>query len=154
MRAAWIVMGSLTLAAPLVGWAQAPVAAKASARRCDVAEVGKFDFWLGKWSGTETLQVDGKPQPGGTATVEVVPVLEGCALLERREVRLPQQTLKTLSLFAYDRDLKRWRLHFFDDADINQVWEGSFVNGRWEFSREREADGKKLLVRIVWIEAS
>jgi hypothetical protein len=151
MKAVLILVASLGLTLPHAGSAQA---AAATAGRCQPAQAGRFDFWIGKWSGREISPTDGKPQPGGSSsTVEVVPVLAGCGVLERREIRLPKETLRTLSLFAYDGELKRWRLHFFDDAGINQEWEGDFVDGHWQFSRERVADGKKMLVRITWVEA-
>lgn len=128
-----------------------PAASAGAADKCGSKEHHEFDFWVGEWSGVEKSPEAGADKPMSTAKIAVTKVLGGCALLEHKEVRASDLAFDSATLMAYDKPTGTWALHYYDDFNFDfQVWDGSQVDGRWRFSRERLLDGKKVQVRITW----
>lgn len=71
-------------------------------RRCAGEEHRRFDSLLGEWSGERT-DAEGRASP---VTVELVRILEGCAVMER--VRSREGNWEAFRVRAYEPDPGRW----------------------------------------------
>jgi len=113
----------------------------------------RFDFMVGPWHtvdpGTGTVAA-----AEGESTVETI--LDGCIVHEHR--RLSRQGKRLFdgdAYWGYDSTTKHWLLFYMDDMSHMQVYEGREEKGQLAFYRERpEADGKLILIRIVYAPAS
>lgn len=83
---------------------------------CEAAEHRQFDFWVGQWN-VQNFQKrpdapeDTKLYETGTATADIQPILDGCAVVEHWEGRLlPDRRILGFSLRSWDPETERWHV--------------------------------------------
>lgn len=119
-----------------------------------------FDFGIGAWhthikrrlhplSGSdEWVQADG--------TVITRPIWGGKAQLEELTVGAPVGPIEGITLRMYDQDAHQWKLYWVDSDDgaLGNPVIGEFKDGVGSFYDQDEIDGRSVLVRNVYSDAS
>ncbi len=110
---------------------------------CAGHEYRVFDYWIGDW---DAYDVD---QPNKIAARnKVVPILDGCVLLE--DYRGTNGS-RGESFTIYDASRKLWHQTWVTNGGKLLVIEGGIENGEMILSgQDRTPDGKPRLVRGVW----
>lgn len=111
----------------------------------------QFDFWIGSWDvNLRTLQPDNSWKDSVKARAEVIPILDGKAILELWD----SPTIKGFSLRTYDEARKKWVLFLNWPGDNNSsigAMTGGFRHGRGEFiARGRRPDGSVSVSRYTF----
>jgi hypothetical protein len=119
-----------------------------------------FDFWIGDWNiEQQILQQDGSwlELPAHTS---VSATLDGLALIEHWngqvqfywEGMTESQSIKGLSVRAYDPKTAKWYIHWMDTRSprFGDPYAGNFIDGRGEFFREWETPAGKRTGRITF----
>lgn len=125
-----------------------------------LAEVRAFDFWIGDWTIQQRiLQQDGT-WTNFEAKTSVSLTLDGRALLEHWQGTVQffwegmnaPETMKGLSVRAYDPQTDQWYIHWMDTRfpQFGRPYIGNFADDRGEFFREWETPQGKRLGRITF----
>jgi hypothetical protein len=152
------VLGTLLLAAPVLGFAAARVfSSPSSAQDTSRERDGQrdFDFSVGTW--TTKLSRLSRPLSGSTTwityegTTVVRKVWDGRANLVELDVKGTAGQIEGLSLRLYNPQSAKWTLHYASsrDGSLAPPVIGSFVNGRGEFYGQDTLNGRAILVRFV-----
>lgn len=109
-----VLVGLLPLG--LGAWHSESAGGSISKTDCRQPEHREFDFWIGKWKVHNHQTNPATPDDTtlydtGTATAEVHPILDGCAVVEHWEGRLvPDRQVLGFSLRAWNPDTERWHV--------------------------------------------
>lgn len=127
---------------------------------CDAPEARAFDFWIGDWDIQQKILGRDGTWLSFKAKSSVSPALDGCALIEQWEGAvqffwegmLSPETIKGLSVRAYDRESDSWYIHWMDTRTprFEGPYKGGFNGKRGEFFREWETPKGKRLGRITF----
>jgi hypothetical protein len=98
----------------------------------------QFDFWLGKWD--LTWSVDGK----GTNRIERI--LDGKIIQENFE----SVNLQGLSFSAYDPERDLWCQTWVDNSGGYLDFTGKYDNGKMILGRDAIVKGEACRQRMVW----
>lgn len=178
------VLFTLAALLPLGSGAQhlESVEARDAGSYCRHPEHREFDFWVGEWEVHNRQTNPATPDDTtlydtGTATAEVHPILDGCAVVEHWEGRLvPDRHVLGFSLRAWSPDTERWHVllnwpspgspGFFEidgtfDGDVGDFvfpGRGGFVRYRFSGTRSGEprwegarADGRDGPWTPFWV---
>lgn len=133
---------------------------KSEAKNCSEKEHRQFDFWLGDWSiKQKILKADGKWFEADAET-SVKPALDGCALVENwsgevlffwEGMKTPE-TIKGLSVRAYNAKTKKWTINWMDTRGLEfGAHAGGFTESKGEFFRTvKNPDGNEMKTRITF----
>lgn len=119
-------------------------------RRCDTPEAYEFDFALGAWQGTTTLE-DGSTAP---ITLRSESILGGCALLDRIAIG---DRWESLDVRAFDPTVDAWVGYRLDtEHTVPHRLEGRVRGREAELLGTRDADEGPIMVmsRWEWLSAS
>ncbi len=101
----------------------------------------QFDFWLGDW---EVSWGDGQQ---GTNRIDKI--LDGKVIREQFDGN-PAMDFRGLSLSVYDSAGEQWRQTWVDMQGNYWAFHGGFEDGRMTLSTEQVAEGKGVLLRMVF----
>lgn len=105
---------------------------------CTTPEARAFDPFVGDWSGTDEE---------ATVTVQVYPILNGCALMDFVEVQEAPRPYKRFRVRAYDATLGQWVQYAIDNrAPVFERAAGSFDDGTATLTTQ----GDGALFRETW----
>ena len=117
-----------------------------------------FDFHFGKWrSHIQTLT---KPLTGSKTwikmegVVTVTKIWDGKASLEELKAEGPGGLIEGATLYFYNPQSYQWSQSFALSATgiLGVPAIGGFKNGRGEFYSKETHDGRKVLVRSLWLD--
>ncbi|WP_199610531.1 hypothetical protein [Flocculibacter collagenilyticus] len=114
-------------------------------KACQTPEYQAFDFWLGKWSVSNTLQSNKSLPP---ASNNISKILNGCVILEEYSTA---QGYKGKSLNIYDLQTKQWHQTWTDNTGLLLQLSGNATNKKMELTGKGvAADGAVLHHKITW----
>ncbi len=106
---------------------------------CTTPEARAFDFFAGDWTGTSD---------GATVTVQVYPILNGCALMDFVEAEGSPRPYKRFRVRAYDANLGQWVQYAIDNrTPVFERAQGSFEDGTATLTTPADDDA---LFRETW----
>ena len=150
--ALWAIVAFIVIA----GLLSAIVSSMAqSTAECGGPQARAFDFWIGEWDIRQRILQEDGTYVELPAKTSVSVALDGCALIEHWEGEVEffwegmqePESLKGLSVRAYDPRETKWLIHWMDTRSrrFDVPYVGEFVDGRGEFYRESEtADGTRV----------
>ena len=140
-RTSWIM--EFARRSPAAG--AVPPALPDSAARCDFPQLSEFQFALGRWAGTATLQ-------GGTeapATLESRTILSGCGIEDRMAVG--GGAWEGFEVRTFDPVVNAWVAYRVDTTHpVLQRLDGSVRRRDAQFAGSRPGVSGDLLVSALW----
>ena len=125
--------------------AEAPAAVPDSAPRCDFPQLYEFQFALGRWEGTATLE-DGTAAP---ATLDSRTILSGCAVEDRMLVG--GGVWEGYEVRTFDLIANAWVAYRVDTAHpVLQRLDGSVRRRDAQFAGSRSGANDEILVSALW----
>jgi hypothetical protein len=115
-----------------------------------------FDFRFGTWKTHISLLAH--PLSGSTTWIEldgtviVRKIWDGNAYLEELDDGSGATRFQGLTMFLYNPASHQWSQSFshMDNGTLSQPLIGEFKNGRGEFFKQDQLNGRAILVRFVW----
>lgn len=124
---------------------------------CPAPEARQFDFWAGEWNVVNRSRGPQGWGITGEARARVYPILDGCAMIEHWQGTAHGNGLIGFSMRAWDAETGKWVLVLSwpapDKPGFSSL-EGEFRHGRGEFFSEIEFQGKKMLQRYSFSDAT
>lgn len=125
---------------------------------CPDARSRQFDFWIGEWDILNLHRQTGGDDPRwystGSSVSRVVPVVDGCALVEEWYGELSFDRVRGMSLRAFNPDAAEWDIAMLwpsPDRPTFGTLEGNFRHGRGEFYTEgTDQHGRTVLTRFTF----
>jgi hypothetical protein len=120
---------------------------------CPTEQAHAFDFLVGRWSGV-VFDLKGADSAAGGPAAEVTStrLFAGCALEERWHFEQDGKTeVDDVVLRAFDLAAGAWSYDLVSSHIEHVHFDGAWVDGKWTFMRDFQANGRTTRVRLAWV---
>ena len=121
-------------------------------RPCSGPEYSRLDFWIGEWE-LRSMIPDTSSETGWKiekARNKIRKILDGCVIEENFDGSTLESGLVGRSYSTYSKTDGKWYQTWVDNSGSYLPFTGTFEDDRTIFHMERERNGKKFLLQMVF----